>query len=69
MPGELFRFDSASFQGDAEYGSVTCQGAWFDSATFSGDIGCPGGLGNTRKDPKAFASLIHDVETKKALNE
>ncbi len=21
-------------------------------------------MGNTRKDPKAFASLIHDVETK-----
>ena len=24
----------------------------------------PGGVGNTHKDPKAFASLIHDVETK-----
>lgn len=24
----------------------------------------PGGVGNTRKDPEAFASLIHDVETK-----
>ena len=24
----------------------------------------PCGVGNTRKDPKAFASLIHDVETK-----
>ena len=24
----------------------------------------PGGVGNTRKDPEAFASLINDVETK-----
>ncbi|MDQ0747672.1 glyoxylase-like metal-dependent hydrolase (beta-lactamase superfamily II) [Streptomyces africanus] len=24
----------------------------------------PGGVGNTHKDPKAFASLIHDVEIK-----
>jgi glyoxylase-like metal-dependent hydrolase (beta-lactamase superfamily II) len=24
----------------------------------------PGGVGNTRKDPEAFARLIHDVETK-----
>lgn len=24
----------------------------------------PGGVGNTRKDPEAFASLLHDVETK-----
>jgi glyoxylase-like metal-dependent hydrolase (beta-lactamase superfamily II) len=32
---------------------------------FRGTQGFPGGvLGNTRKDPKAFASLIHDVETK-----
>jgi glyoxylase-like metal-dependent hydrolase (beta-lactamase superfamily II) len=31
---------------------------------FTGDCLFPGGVGNTRKDPKAFASLIHDVETK-----
>lgn len=24
----------------------------------------PGGVGSTRKDPEAFASLLHDVETK-----
>ncbi|MDX3633112.1 pentapeptide repeat-containing protein [Streptomyces europaeiscabiei] len=57
-------FNSATFQGDAEFGSVTFQDAWFDSATFSGDIEFPGGVGNTRKDPEAFASPIHDVETK-----
>lgn len=49
---------------DVEFGSVTFQDAWFDSATFSGDIGFPGGVGNTLKDPEAFASLIHDVVTK-----
>ncbi len=31
---------------------------------FTGDCLFPGGVGNTFKDPKAFASLIHDVETK-----
>ncbi|NYV75030.1 MULTISPECIES: MBL fold metallo-hydrolase [Streptomyces] len=31
---------------------------------FTGDCLFPGGVGNTRKDPEAFASLIHDVETK-----
>lgn len=31
---------------------------------FTGDCLFPGGLGNTRKDPEAFASLLHDVETK-----
>ncbi|MCM2390849.1 MBL fold metallo-hydrolase [Streptomyces albipurpureus] len=31
---------------------------------FAGDCLFPGGLGNTRKDPEAFASLLHDVETK-----
>lgn len=34
------------------------------SAVFSEVIAFPGGVGNTRKNPKAFASLIHDVETK-----
>jgi glyoxylase-like metal-dependent hydrolase (beta-lactamase superfamily II) len=31
---------------------------------FTGDCLFPGGVGNTFKDPKAFARLIHDVETK-----
>jgi glyoxylase-like metal-dependent hydrolase (beta-lactamase superfamily II) len=31
---------------------------------FTGDCLFPGGVGNTHKNPKAFASLIHDVETK-----
>lgn len=31
---------------------------------FSGDCLFPGGVGNTWKDPEAFASLLHDVETK-----
>ncbi|WP_367040706.1 MBL fold metallo-hydrolase [Streptomyces sp. Je 1-332] len=31
---------------------------------FTGDCLFPGGVGNTHKDPKAFASLLHDVETK-----
>lgn len=31
---------------------------------FTGDCLFPGGVGNTWKDPKAFASLIDDVETK-----
>ncbi|MFD7401245.1 MBL fold metallo-hydrolase [Streptomyces sp. NPDC059866] len=31
---------------------------------FTGDCLFPGGVGNTHKDSKAFASLIHDVETK-----
>ncbi|NUK02294.1 MBL fold metallo-hydrolase [Streptomyces lunaelactis] len=31
---------------------------------FTGDCLFPGGVGNTRKDPEAFASLINDVETK-----
>ncbi|MFF3766676.1 MBL fold metallo-hydrolase [Streptomyces sp. NPDC001922] len=31
---------------------------------FTGDCLFPGGVGNTNKDPEAFASLIHDVETK-----
>lgn len=31
---------------------------------FTGDCLFPGGLGNTWKDPQAFASLIRDVETK-----
>ncbi|GGZ68564.1 MBL fold metallo-hydrolase [Streptomyces echinoruber] len=31
---------------------------------FTGDCLFPGGVGNTHRDPKAFASLIHDVETK-----
>ena len=31
---------------------------------FTGDCLFPGGLGNTRKDPEAFASLMHDVQTK-----
>ncbi|GHJ29167.1 MBL fold metallo-hydrolase [Streptomyces hygroscopicus] len=31
---------------------------------FTGDCLFPGGVGNTFKDPKAFESLINDVETK-----
>ncbi|MEU8869802.1 MBL fold metallo-hydrolase [Streptomyces javensis] len=31
---------------------------------FTGDCLFPGGVGNTWKDPKAFESLINDVETK-----
>jgi glyoxylase-like metal-dependent hydrolase (beta-lactamase superfamily II) len=31
---------------------------------FTGDSLFPGGVGNTWGDPKAFASLLHDVETK-----
>ncbi|MFE7777609.1 MBL fold metallo-hydrolase [Streptomyces sp. NPDC057445] len=31
---------------------------------FTGDCLFPGGVGNTHKDPKAFNSLIDDVETK-----
>ncbi|MFE9921414.1 MBL fold metallo-hydrolase [Streptomyces sp. NPDC005774] len=31
---------------------------------FTGDCLFPGGVGNTHKDPEAFAALIHDVETK-----
>ncbi|MEW2125255.1 MBL fold metallo-hydrolase [Streptomyces sp. NPDC007259] len=31
---------------------------------FIGDCLFPGGVGNTHKDPEAFASLLHDVETK-----
>ncbi|MFE1908234.1 MBL fold metallo-hydrolase [Streptomyces gardneri] len=31
---------------------------------FTGDCLFPGGVGNTWKDPEAFTSLIHDVETK-----
>lgn len=31
---------------------------------FTGDCLFPGGLGNTRKDPEAFASLFRDVTTK-----
>ncbi|MFI1099708.1 MBL fold metallo-hydrolase [Streptomyces melanogenes] len=31
---------------------------------FTGDCLFPGGIGNTHKDPQAFASLIDDVETK-----
>ncbi|GLF98583.1 MBL fold metallo-hydrolase [Streptomyces yaizuensis] len=31
---------------------------------FTGDCLFPGGVGNTRSDPAAFASLLHDVETK-----
>ncbi|MFF0447806.1 MBL fold metallo-hydrolase [Streptomyces sp. NPDC004609] len=31
---------------------------------FTGDCLFPGGIGNTRKDPDAFASLIGDVESK-----
>ncbi|MFJ4502405.1 MBL fold metallo-hydrolase [Streptomyces sp. NPDC088864] len=31
---------------------------------FTGDCLFPGGLGNTRREPEAFASLLHDVETK-----
>ncbi|MGW3624671.1 MBL fold metallo-hydrolase [Streptomyces sp. NPDC000880] len=31
---------------------------------FTGDCLFPGGVGNTHKDPEAFASLINDVETK-----
>ncbi|MFM9367220.1 MBL fold metallo-hydrolase [Streptomyces sp. Da 82-17] len=31
---------------------------------FTGDCLFPGGVGNTHNDPKAFASLIDDVETK-----
>ncbi|MEU1127573.1 MBL fold metallo-hydrolase, partial [Streptomyces sp. NPDC005899] len=31
---------------------------------FTGDCLFPGGVGNTRKDPEAFARLLHDVETK-----
>ncbi|MFJ9805250.1 MBL fold metallo-hydrolase [Streptomyces wuyuanensis] len=31
---------------------------------FTGDCLFPGGVGNTWKDPQAFASLIRDVETK-----
>lgn len=35
-----------------------------DSGAIPGNRALPGGVGNTRKDPEAFASLIHDVETK-----
>ncbi|MFJ7628077.1 MBL fold metallo-hydrolase [Streptomyces sp. NPDC097595] len=31
---------------------------------FTGDCLFPGGVGNTHKDPEAFARLLHDVETK-----
>jgi len=31
---------------------------------FRGTQGFPGGVGNTFKDPEAFARLIQDVETK-----
>jgi glyoxylase-like metal-dependent hydrolase (beta-lactamase superfamily II) len=31
---------------------------------FTGDCLFPGGVGNTHDDPEAFASLLHDVETK-----
>ncbi|GHF66626.1 hydrolase [Streptomyces mashuensis] len=31
---------------------------------FTGDCLFPGGVGNTHDDPKAFASLLNDVETK-----
>lgn len=31
---------------------------------FTGDCLFPGGVGNTHDDPEAFASLVHDVETK-----
>ncbi|MFI0778640.1 MBL fold metallo-hydrolase [Streptomyces sp. NPDC021212] len=31
---------------------------------FTGDCLFPGGVGNTWKDPEAFESLLHDVETK-----
>ena len=31
---------------------------------FTGDCLFPGGVGNTHNDPKAFASLVDDVETK-----
>lgn len=31
---------------------------------FTGDCLFPGGVGNTHKDPRAFARLINDVETK-----
>ncbi|MFF5341162.1 MBL fold metallo-hydrolase [Streptomyces althioticus] len=31
---------------------------------FTGDCLFPGGVGNTHKDPEAFASLLHDVETR-----
>lgn len=31
---------------------------------FGGTQDFPGGVGNTRKDPDAFARPIHDVETK-----
>ncbi|MCP9959401.1 MBL fold metallo-hydrolase [Streptomyces sudanensis] len=31
---------------------------------FTGDCLFPGGVGNTHKDPEAFASLLHDVQTK-----
>jgi glyoxylase-like metal-dependent hydrolase (beta-lactamase superfamily II) len=31
---------------------------------FTGDCLFPGGVGNTFNDPEAFASLLHDVETK-----
>lgn len=31
---------------------------------FAGTQDFPGGVGNIRKDPEAFARLVHDVETK-----
>lgn len=31
---------------------------------FTGDCLFPGGVGNTHRDPEAFASLLHDVQTK-----
>jgi glyoxylase-like metal-dependent hydrolase (beta-lactamase superfamily II) len=31
---------------------------------FTGDCLFPGGVGDTHEDPEAFASLLHDVETK-----
>jgi glyoxylase-like metal-dependent hydrolase (beta-lactamase superfamily II) len=31
---------------------------------FTGDCLFPGGIGNTHKDPSAFAGLMHDVQTK-----
>ncbi|MFN2538652.1 MAG: MBL fold metallo-hydrolase [Mycobacteriales bacterium] len=45
-------------------GSVALHYAPEGGHLFSGDSLFPGGVGNTEKDPRRFASLIDDVETK-----
>jgi glyoxylase-like metal-dependent hydrolase (beta-lactamase superfamily II) len=45
-------------------GSVALHYAAEGGHLFTGDTLFPGGVGNTDKDPKRFATLIDDVETK-----